>query len=651
MKKIKVFSLLLALIMCATMLLTACSDSDSEETLKLADIMNKSWKAESSAAGIITAYSALDYKGSLTITDEGFLVATEEDPKEGTFPEEAYNKSIIRVYNIDTNKEILALNNSDLYERKEADGNDYYYNEYSYTYVDNYVDIINDKYFAVLNITRVETNQGSVYDNYNSPNFGCYMYDFDKDEPDINDPYVNYTLTIYDANGSSVKTVNNEQIAKLCTNNIRNFDNENKSYGYDENGNYGYYYTYARVYDTMLEKYMPESEGGTTYGDLIVKGSKVFRVVEDEEPTLLKDYGMAKMPSFSSLTKRGDFYLERVSSRAYVVYDKELNVVFNYNMPYYDDNSSGSAYLLADGSIFVQYIKQLDQFEEDFDIRMGEDQKYDLSSFIVNKDGSTELKNVDYLVYSVTPAVANADGQSYYADTVANLAIIYPIGKDKMVNMGADNMKIVAFSNDFETVTEIALDEKIESLPTPITDDYFAAELVTGGIAIYDENGVKQAVLSASFDASTLLAGKYICKDKDAIYDLKGAKVYDLKENSATYTKMGDILFITSMADNGDVKYELFIDGELTEVKGEVVEISANGYYVIENKTEKDGVKTSTYTYYNAKGEKIGDFESKLTLVSTNENYLIMSGYVKVTNAETGSVTSELKAYKFIITK
>jgi TPR repeat protein len=135
--------------------------------------------------------------------------------------------------------------------------------------------------------------------------------------------------------------------------------------------------------------------------------------------------------------------------------------------------------------------------------------------------------------------------------------MIYPIGEDKSVNMGADNLKVVAFSNDFQTMTEIVLEEKIESFPTPITDDYFVATLVSGGKALYDENGVKQAELSSSFSTSTLLAGKYICKDKDAIYDLKGTKVYDLKENSATYTKMGEILFITSMADNGDAKYEL----------------------------------------------------------------------------------------------
>ena len=651
MKKIKVFSLLLALIMCASVLLTACNDDSEAVELKLADIMNKSWKTEPTDAGIITSFAALDYKGSMSKVEKNFLVTVENDPKEGTFPENSYNKSITRVYNVDTNKELLALNNSSLDERKEVEDDYSYYNEYTYTYVNNYVDVINDKYFAVLSITRVNTNKESIYDRYNSPNFDCYMYDFNNDEPDINDAYVVYTLTIYDATGKTVRTINNDQLAKLCTNDIRNFDSNNQSYGYDENGSYGYYYTYARIYIAMLEKYMPESEGGTTYGDLIVKGSKVFRVVKDGEPTLVKDYGMTKMPSISSLTKSGDFYLERVNSLTYIVYDKDLNKIFSYNMPIYDDSSSAKAYILADGSLLVQYTKQLDQFEEKFDVRIAEDQKFDIFTLIVNKDGETELKDVNYIVNDVKASTKNADGQSYYADTVQNIAMIYPIGEDKSINMGADNLKVVAFSNDFQTMTEIVLEEKIESFPTPITDDYFVATLVSGGKALYDENGVKQAELSSSFSTSTLLAGKYICKDKDAIYDLKGTKVYDLKENSATYTKMGDILFITSIADNGDAKYELFIDGALTEVKGDVIEVSANGYYVVENKTEKDGVKTSTYTYYNAKGDKIGEFESKLSFVASTEDYLLLNGYVKVVDTETGSTKSELKAYKFVITK
>ena len=500
------------------------------------------------------------------------------------------------------------------------------------------MDVINYKYFAVLNIERANASYGSsYYSEYTSPNFNCTMYSFDEDDADANDSYVKYTLTIYDANGTVVRTVNNDQLKKLCSNSIYNFD-------------YDYYY-YERVYTTMIERYAPESEGGNTYGDLIVKDSKVFRVVKDGEPTLVKNFGMAKMPSFANLTKSGDFYLERYNSCTYIVYDKDLNKIFTHSAPTYSDSSSCNAYILADGSLFVQQTKQLDQFAEEFDVRYSVDKKFEITTYIVNKDGQTELEDVNYIVSNLVASAKNADGQKYYADGIDNIAIIYPIAEDKTVDMSATNLKLVAVSNDFQTMTEIVSDEKITTIPTPITDDLFTATVVGGGKAIYNDNGEKQSELSSSFTISSLLAGKYICVDKDAIYDLKGAKVYDLKANEATYTKMGDILFITSVDANGNVKYNLFIDGALTEVKGDVVEISANGYYVVENKTEKDGKKTSTYTYYNAKGDKIGEFDSKLSCGLVTEDYLLMSGYAKVVDTETGTTKEELKTYKFSITK
>ena len=64
-----------------------------------------------------------------------------------------------------------------------------------------------------------------------------------------------------------------------------------------------------------------------------------------------------------------------------------------------------------------------------------------------------------------------------------------------------------------------------------------------------------------------------------------------------------------------------------------------------EEKTDKETKKT--YTYYNEKGEVIGTFESKLSYVGGNEDYLLLTGYA----LDKESNSNVLKTYKFTITK
>ena len=111
MRKIKVLSLLLALLICASMLLTACNSSEEATTLKLADVMNKDWKAEASNSGVITSFSEFKYEGSVSKSDKCFVVTTESNPKDVEFPENSDDKSMLRVYNVDTNKQVLSIKN------------------------------------------------------------------------------------------------------------------------------------------------------------------------------------------------------------------------------------------------------------------------------------------------------------------------------------------------------------------------------------------------------------------------------------------------------------------------------------------------------------------------------------------------------------
>ena len=214
-----------------------------------------------------------------------------------------------------------------------------------------------------------------------------------------------------------------------------------------------------------------------------------------------------------------------------------------------------------------------------------------------------------------------------------------------MLDRSYANMKLVTLSNDCETVVEIVSDEKITDFPTPITDDLFAVSVFGGGKMIFDENGEKKAELE-SFSTSNLFAGKYILKT-EGIYDLTGKKLYDFKANEATYTKMGDVLLITAIADNGDVKYYRWADGNAVEITGKEVNGSSYGYYYVVSETTKDGATVKSYSYFNTKGEAIGVYESTFSVKISTDDYIIVS--VNAKNATTN--TWETHIYKLTITK
>ena len=628
MKTIKILSVLLVLVICATTLLVSCGSNNTiSKTISIADIMNKSWTADNSGSKLINSYKEIETKGDY-YKDTGIFVITSEADAAAEGYQEKYTR---RIYNTVTGNEIASLTNSTKYETISSD---YNYEQF-YTYVENYFSAINDNYIAVLNIERVDNySYDRNYTAYTSNNFGCYMYDFNEDEEGVNDSYVKYTLTVYDAKGTKVKTINHEQIKKLCTNDIYNFDYS--------------YASYSKIYNTLIDEYLDETEGGTTYSKsgLIVKGTKVYKQVKDGDPTLIKDFGLTKAPYFDFLVAYGDFYLESYN-RTYTVYDKDLNKIFDYSAPYYEGGSSQitSSCLLADGSLLIQYIKQLDQNANDFDLRYDADQKFDLVTLIVNKDEAKELANVNFYIANLVPALKKLDGQSYYADTVENIAKIYFIGADKMLDIGDANSKIVTFSNKGEIVAEVvANDYKITSAPTPINDDLFSVSIIGGGTMLFNDNGEVQSVL-ASLNKN-MLNNKYIVIDNDGIYDLNGEKKYDFKKNSATYTNMGDALFINSIS-NGNPESSIFNDGKLTTVSGTVVEVSTNGYYVVENETKENNTTKKTYTYFNVNGTSIGTFENKLSLLASSDDCLIFSGY-EYDNAQNKTIT---KVYRFSFAK
>lgn len=602
MKKIRILSALMVLVLCASMLLVACDKEEETVTYKLSDVMNADWSLDKT--GVITSTKDASYVGEYAMADYNFVV-TKFDPTTAGTTDAANSGIVTRVYNANTDQTVLTVTDSKVTDNTAQPA--------VTTTTKHYVDIISSEYFAVLTASTTLSSGSSVsMSNY----FNCPL-----------STSWEYSLTIYNATGSSKETYVNSELLALCGGSFTSFDSV-----------YGGTSSDALIYEYReVSSFLSESLHANNDFDLFAIGNKVYRFDDELKATLVKDYGLASKPSLSNMKKVGDSYLETVSS-VYTVYDKDLKEVFNYTIPGY---AEGTAYMLANGNLLVQYATQLDQNEKKFDVRYGADNKYELTTVLVTAEGATELEDVDYYIGAVKPSVAGRDGKKVYADTVENLAFIYPIGDNKMIDSSYANKKLVVLNNDGTIAGEVEVEGNIAEFPMQFTDDYYALKLSDGNYAIYDNQGSEVSVLTAAAMLAEKISGDYLLLG-DAIYDANGSKVYDITDNHATVDACGNTVIIKKYSATA-VSYGIFVDGSVKTI-GTVAKdekdssindfgFSEAGYYYTYNKEAKK------YTYYNAEGNVIGTFDSRLTKRLSTDECVIMQD------------TAKKIFYKFSITK
>lgn len=601
MKKIKIVSALLALMLCTSVALVSCDSSkkDNIKTVGIEDVMNPDWEDEKS--GAITSYTNLNYmgvfdknqsKGDFIITTEQNLSDPDDSANNGQFLKQ--NVKNTRIYNVKSmNNGTLVFTDTITVDQSLSPA--------LAIVVMNYVHVISSDYVAVLTVTTK-----GMHDFYDvtSSYFGAPLSN-----------NFEYSLAIYDASNTIKETFYHGEILGLCENNMSNFD---KVYGGGTD-----------IESSLIYKYLDASTlmGSGIYGknsDLFAIGGKVYRVNEDMKAELVCDYGIAARPEVEKMVKVGENYIIS-STGTYTVYDNELNVLWRYDAPGYANNCD--AYVLSNGALLVQYIVQLDQNAKDFDLRYGADGKYDLVTLIVNKKGTTEITDANYLIESLEPSVEDADGKMVYDDKVDNLAFIYPIGEDKMPDQTEANKKLVLLSNDGEIEAWVEAEGGIADYPIHYANGYYAVELLDGSCAIYDKEGEKiSALVFSAFGARSIL-DKYLLLD-NVIYDAEGKVIYDANKDHATALPCGNTVIIRKYSATA-VAYGIFINGNVMNI-GTVSAIpnnstiddfgyDASGYYYTYNK------QNDKYTYFNEMGNAIGMFNNKLTLCTTGDGFAVMA--------------------------
>ena len=594
MRKIKILSVLMAILLCSSILMVSCGDKEYDP-YKVSDVMNSEWEVEKT--GVVGAFKDTGYAGSL-VSAKYNLAVTKFDPASNAVDGAAATGDVVtRVYDMATDKVIVTLTDSKSVETVPAtvEGAEATTKD---VYTKNYVDIISSKYFAAMSVSASSFGDYSGTSNY----FGCPL-----------SPSYEYTLKIYDVSGNVVDTFQNTKLKSLAGNDMAGFDSA----------------YVGGSSSAIINDYKEVKEYASKSIDLYAIGTKLYRYDSEYNSELVKDYGLEAMPNIKSMEKVGDYYLEYAGEGTYVVYDKDLAKVYDYCAPQYADNETKEKVVLfSDGSLLVQYLVQLDQHDEKFDIRMSTDVKYDLVTYFVTAEKTKELKNVDYYIYAVDASVEDTEGKRVYSESIDNLAIIYPITEDKLLDLGAGNRKLVLMSNEAEITGEIVTEDKIPGFPEHYTEDSYAIRLVDGNYAIYNESGEKTKVITAAAKNAGVLEGGYVYVQNKGIYNADGSMVYDIEKEKASVYACGNTLLV-DVYTNTAVKHGIFVNGTV-KVIGTIDDknpnsstidgfgYSASGYFYTYNKTSKK------YTYYNTEGAELGSYENLLSNRGATEDYILL---------------------------
>jgi len=638
MKKIKILALLMAILLCSSVLMVSCGDK--YDPYSVADVMNADYEFEE--VGAIGELSRTTMQGNFSGASKYNFVVTK-------IPATDNSGAVTYVYYVtaDANEQLLKFNDTN------AVSSDVYVTKH-------YVHVISEKYFAVMKAHYRPSNLDGTTSSY----FGCPL---DRD--------VEYSLSVYDAKGEVVDTFSDSQIKEACKDSMSSFD---------------------RVYFSGSDAFVMEYKDANGFSgvsssiDLFYLDNEIYRYNSKYEVELVKNYGVDAMPNLKNMQMVGDYYLEivdpdgedidleikgddedseesekpdnsdniveglpgivvpepeeKTDARKYVynVYNKDLDRIYDYTLPSYADADTAIGALLSNGKLLVQYLVQLDQYEKKFDIRSGADQKYDLLTLLIDAEKVKEVKKVDFVIGKIEASVADAEGNKVYADSVENLAFIYPIGKNKMIDKSLANQKLVLLSNEGKVTGEVKTEDKIVDFPKQYTKDSYSIELADGNYAIYDEDGSKINVLTPDKMDSARANGGYIYIKGDAIYDEDGEVVYDVVKNGASVSNCDDT-FIIRKSSGDTSSYSRFTkEGQLDHIATTskydgVSRVSVgSGYYVViyqrsvrkyNNGYNNDYTLTYEeykYEYYNADGEYMYTSSNPLKVCVFADDYILM---------------------------
>ena len=649
----KKIALIMAAILCLSMLLASCGKKKDEPSFN--SIVNADWAGldDDSISVLSTKGEALEIKGAITDSNDGYFVTEEYSNQNG---ESIYTQY---VYDLATAKLLLTLTNSSK-DLPQAEGEDFNRTQI----VEYYVDLIDKDNFAVLTIAYdlVDDLSAQIYyhnNNFNTDNyFGYESFPGSRVEENIANNCdikinMNHHIKVYEkASETPVETLTWKQIKDWTA----------PYYGDSFADNYE-----DRVRDNYLDE---EDENTSSLGhNLVVKGTKVYRVDEDGNETLVKDFGASALPS--QIYFETEEYYVTYKNSAYTYYDKDLEEQFIYVLPEYPEYE-GFSYeskgcVLNNGNLLVQYYKGLEADEKKYDFHVptifGE-ARYDIVTLIVNpKTGEETELDVEFMIVGVDTAYSAETDRMCWADGVENIVYATYIDDDKLVRDDAAAVDWISMTNEGEVKGSVKFDSSLISAPKAYCGNYLAATNINGDMVIFTADGKVVNTIREVFNASSrvdIVEDKYILTyDYDynsnslelrVLYDIAGNKLYDFEEKKAEI--INDTTdynaFVTRYYNKGVETYDVVFEGQVVETftvgDDEEVYIDDQMYMRIK-KTGVDENSNDIYEYslYNAKGELMLKSDSYIYIAVGNEDFVIVRTSVK----DETTKESKVKFFRF----
>lgn len=385
---------------------------------------------------------------------------------------------------------------------------------------------------------------------------------------------------------------------------------------YDVEGTY-----HTNIYDAngslMLTKKSTDSVSASSViaksQDLFQFDKKIYRV--DNEggifPVVTNPF-YGTIPSFSFRTET---YYYSVGSSDISVYDKSLNCVFNWTIPY-STYEECNIEVLSEENFLVQVLEVLPDTETKYDFLGENGEKYKLTSTIVDvATGKEKTVNLNYLIayltYSANRVYAN-DTYDYISDKISNIAYVCYI-KDHKLNSHMSAVDLVAL-NGKDASIDFVIAPEFDTLPTEFAENRYTYTTDSGETYLIDATGktiskfANDAIKNAKFNE------KYIVMD-GRIYNYDLNEVYDCAANKKEVVDvLGHCIVLRdSVGENKD--YHLYtVNGEVFELENyfntelaSFITGSSDQFYTTFNADNKE------YKFYNEYGTYLGKIDNAVS--------------------------------------
>lgn len=312
-------------------------------------------------------------------------------------------------------------------------------------------------------------------------------------------------------------------------------------------------------------------------------------------------------------------YVYAIDDDEIVVYTKKGEFKYGYTAPSYADNPTFS--VLDNGKIVVQYLKELPEQSDKFDV-ITDGGKFDLVTTIIDPaNGKVKNKNVDFMIIGLTSSyeAALSDNMGFKKDFNGNIAAIIPIEKDGFTDY--TNAKFVELYNDL----------KIRADFSDVFDyDIGLGEfrLVRDGVMVIEDsygNHVfikKNGKTLATFRSDSIHYSENFIVTDNAIYDYSMKQLYDFKTNDFEFVSLSDT-FVILRKNNEHFRFTSGMEAPVSinsMVTGDQYEEIALGMYCVKRGEE--------YAYLDATGKTVAAFSGRIysSYVSENGNALVKAG-------------------------